>query len=59
MARAVRKFKDVIATTAKEQRSAHPAAKIVEMIRALYDIEDICQPFTPDVRLAYRVSRGF
>ncbi len=58
MAHVVRKFKDVIATTAKDQRAAHPAAKIVKMVKALYEIEDVCRPFAPETRLAYRLEQG-
>jgi transposase len=56
MAHVVRRFKDLLASTEKDLRAAHPAVKIVKMIKALYDIEDICRPFAPEARYAYRIE---
>ncbi len=58
MAHVVRKFKDLLVSTEKDQRLRHPAVKIVKMIKALYDIEDVCRPFEPDARRAYRKEQG-
>jgi transposase len=54
MAHVARKFKDVIATSPHDQRTAHPAMKIVKMIKALYAVEDICRGFESDARLTCR-----
>lgn len=58
MAHVVRKFKDVLAATDKDLRPAHPAVKIVKMIKAIYDIEDVCRPFAPEGRKTYRLEQG-
>jgi transposase len=58
MAHVVRKFKDLIASTEKDQRASHPAVKIVKMIKTLYDIEDVCQPFEAEARRTYRIEQG-
>lgn len=57
MAHVVRKFKDLLASIEKDLRAAHPAVTIVKMVKALYDIEDVCRPFLPEARLAYRLEQ--
>ena len=58
MAHVYRKLRDFLATLDKEHRPGHPARKIMKMIEALYDIEEICRPFAPEARLAYRLEQG-
>ena len=58
MAHVVRKFKDFLKALPKDQRPSHPAVKIVKMIKELYDVEDVCRPFTADVRRTYRLEQG-
>jgi transposase len=58
MAHVVRKFKDILKSMPKEQRSSHPAVKIIKMIQGLYDIEEVCRPFLADARKNYRLDEG-
>lgn len=58
MAHVMRKFKDLLVSTGKDQRAAHPAVKIVKMIKALYAIEDVCRPFDAEARLAHRLEHS-
>ena len=58
MAHVHRKFKDVVLSTEKEQRGSHPALKVMRLIRSLYEIEEVCRPFLPDARQAYRMQQG-
>ena len=58
MAHVYRKFRDFLATLDKEHRPGHPSRKIMKMIEDLFDIEEICRPFVPEARLAYRLEQG-
>jgi transposase len=58
MAHVIRKFKDLIAATPPEQQAAHPAKKVIKMIKALYDIEDVARPFDREARRQYRIKQG-
>jgi transposase len=56
MAHVLRKFKDILASTKKELRSAHPAIKIVKMVKKLYEIEEVCRALGHEERLASRIE---
>jgi len=58
MAHVYRKLRDFLATLKKDQRAGHPARHIMKLIEALYAIEDVCRPFVPQARLAYRLAQG-
>lgn len=58
MAHVVRKFKDFLKTLEKDRRAQHAAVKVVNIIKSLYEIEDICRGFPPDARLKYRQEQG-
>lgn len=58
MAHVLRKFKDFLGTLPKEHRVQHPAAKIAKLIKALYDIEDVCRPFAAEERKTYRLEQN-
>jgi transposase len=58
MAHVYRKFRDFLASlSTKEHRLGHPARKIMKLIEKLYDIEEICRPFTPEARRTYRLDQ--
>jgi transposase len=58
MAHVYRKLRDFLATLDKEHRPGHPARRIMKFIEVLYEIEEICRPFAPEARLAYRLEQG-
>jgi transposase len=58
MAHVYRKFRDFLASLDKDRRLDHPALRIMKMIEALYEIEDVCRPFAPDARLVYRLENN-